>query len=240
MRQAFHYLFFATVIVPSVSLMTAKASAELLITELSTKSDVNPEDYFELTNLGAAPVDIAGWQFDDESADLSEATPLVGISSIAPGESVVIFQLDENDPAEPAYDPAAEVELFRGFWGGLAGVQVGYHGGAGLGKGDAINLFDAADNLALTLEYGMTSPEQTHAGDWAAGNFDGSDTFENEAAIWVPGTDPQQFVLAELGVFGSFSHTSGEVGSPGNIVPEPASLIIGGLGLLAVATQRRR
>ncbi len=139
------------------------------------------------------------------------AVPLVGITTIAPGESVVFFQLDETDPLDPAYDPIAETALFRSFWGGLAGVQVGYHAGAGLGKGDGITLFDAGDNQVLQLLYGMTSPNETHAGDWAAGNTDGSDTYENEAAVWVPGTDPQQFVLAAAGVYGSFANTVGRI-----------------------------
>jgi hypothetical protein len=216
-------------------------AADILITELSTKSDVNPEDYFELTNVGVASVDVSGWKFDDEHASLPDAAPLVGITSIAPGESVVFFQLDETDPANPAYDPGTETTLFRSYWGGLAGVQVGYHAGAGLGKGDAVSIFDAGDNLVAQQIYGMTDPEQTHAGDWAAGNFDGSDTYENEAAVWVPGTNPPQFVLAAPGVYGSFANTSGEYGSPGTAsVPEPTTLLLTALSLLGLLAARRR
>ena len=214
------------------------ANAQLLITELRTKSNANPEDYFEITNLGVASVDITSWQFDDESPSIANAAPLTGITSIAPGESVVFFQLDENDPLDPAYDPAGELASFRSLWGGLAGVQVGYHGGAGLGKGDEINIFDAADNIVLTQAYGMTSPNQTHAGDWAANNTDGSDIYETESAIWVPGTSPAQFVLAEDGVYGSFANGDGEYGSPG-IVPEPASIALMLMGSVMVAARRR-
>ncbi|MEM0914438.1 MAG: lamin tail domain-containing protein [Planctomycetota bacterium] len=223
----------------SASLIGGAASAQLLITEVHSKSQTDPEDFFELTNLGLSPVDITGWQFDDESADIADAAPITGITSIAPGESVVIFQLDENDPSDAAYDPAGETVLFRNYWGGLSGVQVGYHGGAGLGKGDAITLFDSGDAIALQLEYGMTSPEQTHAGDWAAGNTDGSDTFENESAIWVPGTDPAEYVLAADGVFGSFANSDGNFGSPG-VVPEPAAAAILGVAGLGLLRQRSR
>lgn len=223
-----------------IAATTATAQAELLITEVHTKSQTDPEDFFELTNTGTTPVDISGWQFDDESADLADAVPLVGVSMVAPGESIVIFQLDENDPADPAYDPVGETTLFRNYWGGLTGVQVGYHAGAGLGKGDAITLFDSQDVVQLTLEYGMTMPNQTHAGDWAAGNTDGSDTFENQSALWVPGTDPQEWVVAGAGVLGSFANADGDFGSPGVIVPEPTALCITALASVAIASSRRK
>lgn len=227
-------LLFVAVVATQASLV----EAALTITEVRSKAATDPEDYFELTNFGSAPVDITGWSFDDESADIADAEPLVGVSTIAPGESVVIFQLDENDPNDAAFDPAGELALFRSLWGGLAGVQVGYHGGAGLGKGDAITLFDATDTVALALEYGMTTPEQTHAGDWAAGNTDGSDVFENQSAIYAPGA-PVGFVTAGPGVLGSFANTDGDYGSPGFAIPEPATLALVAL-LSGVAIRRRR
>jgi len=217
--------------------LATAASANISITELSTKSANDPEDYFEITNFGATDFDISGWSFDDESADFSLSALLNGITTIGAGESVILFQLDEQDMMDPAYDPAGEVSLFRSYWGGLSGVQVGWYAGAGLGKGDAINLFDSMGTLALTLEYGMTDPNQTHAGDWAAGNFDGSDTYENDAAIWVPGS-MGDFVLAADGVYGSFQNSEGEWGSPG-VVPAPSAAALLGLGGLAASRRRR-
>lgn len=153
---------------------------------------------------------------------------------------MVFFQLAVTDDTDPDYNPTNEVSTFRGFWGGLAGVQVGWNAGPGLGKGDAITLFDSSDNQVLSFEYGMTSPNQTHAGDWGAGNTDGSDTYESEAAVWVPGSSPQQFVLAADGVYESFANTSGEYGSPGIVgVPEPGTLAMAALGLLSVLGLRR-
>lgn len=230
----FHHL---TAVAAIGILVTGPALSEVLITEVHSKSPEDPEDFFELYNSGSTAVNIAGWQFDDESADIGDAVPITGVSEIAPGEVVVIFQLDENDPSDPDYDPAAETATFRGYWGGLAGVQVGYHGGAGLGKGDAITIFDAADQIVLSQEYGMTTPNQTHASDWAAGNTDGSDTFENDSAIWVPGTNPAQFVRADGTNLGSFEATIGGFGSPG-VIPEPASAVLLGVGALALMRRR--
>ncbi len=212
----------------ALAAIAGSANADLIITELSTKSALNPEDYFELTNTGSTAFDLTGWRFDDESASLADSAALNGITSIAAGESVVFFLIDSADAA-------ADTALFRSYWGGLAGVQVGWYDGPGLGKGDAITLFDANGDIAISLAYGMTSPAETHAGDWAAGNWDGSDIYENEAAIWVPGSNGQ-FVLAADGVYGSFQNSAGEWGSPG-IVPAPGALALLGLGAL---TARRR
>lgn len=225
-----------------IGLSVHTASAELLITEVHSKSQTDPEDFFEITNTGVAPVDISGWQFDDESAAIADAVPLVGVSSVAPGESVVFFQLDETDPMDPAYDPSGETTLFRNYWGGLAGVQLGYHGGAGLGKGDGVTIFDDSGVIQLSQLYGMTMPEETHAGDWAANNTDGSDTYENDSAIWVPGTfSPPEFVLSQPGVLGSFANSDGDYGSPGTVVPEPANALLGlaAVGLVAACRRRR-
>jgi len=215
--------------VSAVAICAGAAQADLVISELSTKSAYNPEDYFEITNTGSVAVDISGWAFDDESADYGSAAFLENITMIGAGESVVFFQQDSSDPF-------ADADLFRSFWGGLGGVQVGWYDGAGLGKGDAITIFDADGNIALSLEYGMTEPNQTHAGDWAAGNFDGSDIHENEAAVWVPGSDGE-YVLAGAGVYGSFQNTAGEWGSPG-VIPAPGVLAM--FGLAGLAARRRR
>ena len=220
-----------------VAAISSVASADIIITEIRSKSVTDPEDFFELHNTGNTAIDISGWSFDDESADFADAAIINGITSIGAGETIVIFQLDENDPMDENYDPAGELAFFRAQWGGLAGVQVGYHGGAGLGKGDAITIFDAMGTEVIYQEYGMTTPNQTHAGDWAAGNTDGSDTYEAQSAIWAPGTDGE-FVLAQAGVLGSFQNADGEWGSPG-VIPAPGAIVLLGMGGLLGARRRR-
>ena len=49
-------------------------------------------DWFEVTNKGATPVNITGWQMDDDSNAFASAIALNGITEIAPGESVIFIE----------------------------------------------------------------------------------------------------------------------------------------------------
>ncbi|WP_418513117.1 T9SS type A sorting domain-containing protein [Corallibacter sp.] len=91
-------------------------------------------DWFEITNNGPIAWTPAsgGLYFDDESQDPASAVLISGISSIAPGESVVAID-------------AADTANFIAVWGGvynLTDVQIGTYAGAGLsGGGDIVTLW---------------------------------------------------------------------------------------------------
>lgn len=101
------------------------------------------DDWFEVTNLGDMP-----WTsgdgilfYDDDSADPTTADQLFGITTIAPGESVVF--VDGNAGAG-----GLNLTVWHSVWDGpLTGAgraipQVGSYEGAGLGqRGDAVSLF---------------------------------------------------------------------------------------------------
>lgn len=206
------------------------SSASVIITEINSKSEP-VDDFFELTNTGASSVDITGWKYSD-SHELADAVSLTldGFSSIEPGESVVFFKGE-----------AADVAGFKTAWGGLAGVKVGYHDGKGLGKNDALNVYDNADMLIATQSYSSGDDNNKfHAGNWVGGN-------ENDSAIWVPGTTSSiEYVAAASGVYGSFLGAGtgigdGGWGSPGYAsVPEPSSILLVVLGSFFAAVFARR
>ena len=157
-------------------------------------------DWFELTNTGSEVLDITGWRFDDDSADFGESDALEGITSLAPGESVIFLDSD-------AAGFAALRSAFIDTWfDGVApeGLQIGYYDGAGLGTGgDGIVLFDAAGTVQSSLFFGA-SPE---ASPFA--------TFDNSAE--VQGSENSTPSGAGLG--GAYEVVNGngdtEIGSPG-------------------------
>lgn len=216
----------ALFVASGAALLVSAASAQLKITEMMSNADA-VEDYFEITNFGGSAVDITGWRYDDVSASLAESVALEGVTSIGAGESVVFFELDEKDPVDPNYDPATEIANFRTAFGGLLGVQIGFHAGAGLGgSGDEINIFDASNTIVLTQGY-----SGGHAGQWAGGA-------NTDAAIYIPGT-VDDWTYAQDGLYGSIQTPLGDWGNPG-VVPEPATMTLLALGAAAVAARKRK
>ncbi|MBN2563754.1 MAG: lamin tail domain-containing protein [Phycisphaerae bacterium] len=111
------------------------SAGQMRITEYMSMG--NGGEFIEFTNLGAEPVDMTGWSYDDESG-IPGTVDLSAFGVVAPGESVIL-----------AEDPAAQ---FSSDWS-LSGVTIIGDLTANLGKSDAIHLYDASDTLVDGLSY---------------------------------------------------------------------------------------
>ncbi|MBO0800800.1 MAG: SdiA-regulated domain-containing protein, partial [Blastocatellia bacterium] len=189
----------------SYSLMVTAATggtSSLIISEVAPWSSGNSSigvDWFEVTNIGSASANIAGWKMDDDSRTFNNAVALNGVTTIAPGESVIFLE---------TADLAATSAAFKTLWFGAnppANLQIGSYSGSGVGLstgGDQVNLFDSAGTLQASVVFGP-SP---------AGPFP---SFDNAAGL----NNTTISALSAAGVNGSFIavNDAAEIGSPGTI-----------------------
>lgn len=175
----------------------------LIISEVAAWSSGNSPvgaDWFEITNTGVAPVTLTGWRVDDSSASFAAALPLNGVTSIAPGESVIFLE---------SADPTAIAAAFRNTWFGAnppAGLQIGTYTGGGIGLstgGDEVNIYNAAGVLQAKVVFGASPAGPVFA------------TFNNAAGL----NNATISQLSAVGVNGAFIavNDANEIGSPGTV-----------------------
>ncbi|NML46784.1 nuclease [Ramlibacter sp. G-1-2-2] len=220
------------------SFTTAAAGAPaptVLISEVNSNAD-GGQDFFELHNYGPTAIDLTGWKWGDNHADVNDANNSAGFvagTMLAPGEHLVVV------PGVPGTDEAT----FRATWGLAGTVPVVAMLNAnndpanpiGLGKGDAVIVYDANGKVVASMNYGATInatqgdgtlvavptakgadatlvAASNHAGAvFAGGNAKAS-------AVWdTVSTSTPNYVLAVVGVNGGKSEPSKAVsiGSPG-------------------------
>ena len=204
-------------LVAGLSTFASFANAAIIVSEVAPWSSGNSSlgsDWFELTNTGNSAVSITGWKMDDASSSFSSGATLNGISSIAPGESVIFIESSTSKASQ-----------FKTLWFGPnapAGLQIGQYNGSGLGlstDGDQVNIFNASGVLQAKVIFGASD---------SAAPFQ---TFDNRAGI----NNGTISLLSQIGTNGAFAAASssvGEVGSPG-LIPAPSALaLLGAAGLV--------
>src|SRR5262249_33858367 len=82
----------ALVLFSSISARAAIIISEVEPSGSSAVSNTYNADWFELTNTGASAVNITGWKMDDNSHTFANAVALRGVTSIAPGQTVVFVE----------------------------------------------------------------------------------------------------------------------------------------------------
>lgn len=176
----------------------AADTASVTITEWMYNPVNSSGEYIEVTNLGATPVSLAGWSFDDDSR-APGTVPLDSLGTLAAGQSAIITESADA--------------TFRSEWNLGADVKILAGNGTNLGRADEINLFngpDAVANLADRLTYN----------DQGTGAVKGPRT---QGVAGIPTTDAalgandaSQWQLAAVGdVEASWASSAGDIGSPG-------------------------
>jgi hypothetical protein len=210
----------------TLALAAGSAQAQLRFTEVAPWSSGNSPvnaDWFEITNFGSSAVDITGFRVDDSSNSFASSVALVGVTSIAAGESVIFIE-----------GAAANAQFATVWFGGTLppGLQVGRYSGSGIGLstgGDALNLFDAGGAVLTRVDFGSSPATAPFASFDNAAGLSGAVTLTNLSAVGINGA----FVAA----------AGGEIGSPGAIapIPEPGTwaLWLAGLGALGAVVRRR-
>ena len=175
-------------------------AATVSISEVAPWSSSNSlvgADWFEVTNNGNTALDITGWKIDDSSKSFAAALALNGITSIAPGESVIFLETS-------ASNTATVIANFKSAWFGTnvpANLQVGSYTGSGAGLstgGDEVNLFDASGNLKSNVTFGVATTNKT---------------FNNAAGL----TNTSISTLSQVGINDAFTaiNDANQIGSPG-------------------------
>ena len=192
----------------SVTDLVDETPIGLFITEVAPWSSGNSPanaDWFELTNTGSSVITITGWKIDDNSNSFASSRALNGITSIAPGESVIFLESSTSNP------PEMVISAFKSVWFGgsaPANLQFGTYQGSGVGLstgGDAVNIYDAGGVLKANVSFGASpAPE-------VLPTFNNAALLNNTtiSTLSVVGTNNAFSVLDSTG--------NTEIGSPGTI-----------------------
>ena len=233
----------AAITLTAATLAASPASAQIRITEVMSSSGTGgTADWFEVTNYGTSAVTSTGWRMDDNTFLFANSVELLGVTTIAAGETVVFLE---------SALPGTDVPAFQTFWGGSASTaQIGTYSGSGVGfssSGDGVVVFSST-GTELTPQTSFPAATATTGSSFywaydAAGDFVTGFGTQSAGVVSTVGTLPGTF--SDQVTFTS-ADVLANIGSPGtavNAVPEPSSIVLAafaGLGLAGYAARRRR
>lgn len=215
-----------TIAVLALTFLVASVShAQIRITEweYNGTGSSTAGEFFELMNIGNAPIDMTGWSYDDSSRTPGSFA-LSAFGVVQPKEIVILAEATEAD--------------FRTKWNLLpASTKVIGANTQNLGRADEINIYDSGNNLVDRLTY----DDQTPVGMPSIRTNGISGNPITLAALGA--NDKFQWKLSVVGdSYGSYMSTEGNLGNPGifSLIPEPGSLFLTLLGLCGLGLRRKR
>jgi hypothetical protein len=200
---------------------------------LSGNGGRRQREFFELTNLSKAPVNVSTWSYNDNNVnDPLNWGPTIG--TIAPGESIVFTQMAAAD--------------FSAYWGLSPSVRVYSIGGlSNLGNGDTINIYNSftqngatlVDTLSYTIDARGSGVSRNRPIDGGAGA-----TVNANWVISSVGDAYQSHLAPNATAFPpTFPNVADytDLANPGYYpVPEPASVLLAGIAFVGLFLARRR
>jgi hypothetical protein len=161
-------------------------------------------EYIEFTNVGGTAVDLTGWSFDDADR-VPGAQSLSAFGIVQPGQSVILTEASAD-----AFRTAWNLSVATPVIGGLTN---------NLGRGDEINLYDAASVLVDRLTYNDQTipgtPRAQNASAWAPSDQLASQTIDSD---WRLST------LADAQ--NSRSSSGSDLGNPGHFNTGAAGVLV--------------
>jgi len=217
--------------------VSSGASASVRITEFMSEGQglTGPgtganrqREFFEITNLGAAAVNVAGWSYNDNNVNDPNNWG-DGIGSIAAGESIVFTQMSVAD--------------FRPYWNLSAAVRIVSYGQlSNLGNADTINIYNSATQNASTLVDSLTYTADARGSGVSRNRpFDGG-TGQFANISWVDSFVGDAFgsILAPNPIFPAGREYI-DLANPGRYVPTPGTAaLLGAAAIFAMPSRRRR
>lgn len=155
-------------------------------------ADGGDGEYAELTNIGDAPQDLAGWTYDDSAASASGGLSLRGLGTVAPGESVIVTDLSADE--------------FRTDWHLKSSVDV-------LSNGKTHTLDSGPNSVHVYDASGAEVDSVSYAKGFFPGK--GSSAWVDAAHVGAK-ADTTGWTISSVGDGeGSWTSATGSVGSPG-------------------------
>lgn len=209
----------------SASSIPMALQAAIVISEIMYNPSQSNDafEYVEIYNTGASAVDLTGWTIADTGATTNSG-PFPAGSSIAAGGAAILPRLRTG---------IETIADYQAGWGaGINFIDIPVDTWNGLANSsDEVLVYDAGNTLVAEVDYGTSSP-------WPA-STNGFSIYLTDLS--ADPNDGSNWALSAAGVNGAYAASSplGDVGSPGVVIPEPATLALAMVSTVVLLFRRQ-